>query len=180
MPAPTFTPAPTPTATPTFTALQNQLGAGANLSGRQHLRRGGRSAAVAEVDRGNAMALAGLKAALDGQGVAAVLDPRTRLAIELIAAPQPAAETAASSVWSKLINYGSTVAASLFAGGVGRSAGKCSPLAARRAAPVVGDAHTALVCRPTVERASSIGEFINGLGDDSSNMPKYFADAGVA
>ena len=115
-PAPTLTPAPTPTATPTFTALQNQLVlAQTYLDGKDFARVAALFAAVAEVDRGNAVALAGLKAALDGQGVAAAPTPAPASPPEPIAAPQPAVETAVSSVWSKLINYGSTVVASLFA-----------------------------------------------------------------
>ena len=72
-------------------------------------------AAVAEVDRGNAVALAGLKAALDGQAAAAAPTPAPTAPPAPIAAPQPAAETAAGAVRSKLINYGSTVVAGLIA-----------------------------------------------------------------
>ena len=69
---PTRTPAPTATATPTFTARQNQLVlAKTYLDGKDFARAAALFAAVADVDRGNAEALAGLKAALDGQATAA-------------------------------------------------------------------------------------------------------------
>ena len=113
-PVPTLTPAPTPTATPTFTALQNQLVlAQTYLDGKDFARAAALFAAVAEVDRGNVVALAGLKAALDGQAAAAAPTPAPTSPSAPIAAPQPAAETAASSMWSKLSNYGSTVVAGL-------------------------------------------------------------------
>ena len=88
-PAPTLTPAPTPTATPTFTALQNQLVlAQTYLEGKDFARAAALFAAVAEVDRGNAEALAGLKAALDGQaGAAALPTPAPATTPEPTAAP---------------------------------------------------------------------------------------------
>ena len=151
-PAPTLTPAPTPTATPTFTALQNQLVlAQTYLDGKDYAHAAALFAAVAEVDRGNAVALAGLKAALDGQAVAAAPTPAPAATPEPIAAPQPAAETAASSVWSKLINYGSTVVAGLIAVVLVYLLASAFPLAALRAARAVADARPALVppsCRP--------------------------------
>ena len=178
-PAPTFTPAPTPTATPTLTALQNQLIlAQTYLDSNDFVRtRPLCFAAVAEVDRGNAVALAGLKAALDGQGVAAAPTPAPTSPPEPIAAPQPAAETAAGSVRSKLINYCSTVVASLFAVVLVyllASALRWLLYGARelwlmRIRPWFG--------HPAVQPGFLIGEFINGLGDDSGNMPSIVTQA---
>jgi hypothetical protein len=177
-PAPTLTPAPTPTATPTFTALQNQLVlAQTYLDGQDFARAAALFAAVAEVDRGNAVALAGLKAALDGQGVAAAPTPAPASPPEPIAAPQPAAETAVSSVWSKLINYGSTVVASLFAVVL------VYLLASALRWLLYGARELWLMRirlwlrRPAVQPGFLIGEFVNGLGDDSGNMPRIVTQA---
>jgi len=177
-PAPTFTPAPTPTATPTFTALQNQLVlAQTYLDGKDFARAAALFAAVAEVDRGNAVALAGLKAALDGQGVAAAPTPASTAIPAPIAAVQPAAETAASSVWSKLINYGGTVVASLFAVVL------VYLLASALRWLLYGARELWLMRirlwlrRPAVQPGFLIGEFVNGLGDDSGNMPSIVTQA---
>ena len=177
-PAPTLTPAPTPTATPTFTALQNQLVlAQTYLDGKDFARAAALFAAVAEVDRGNAVALAGLKAALDGQGVAAVPTPASTAPPAPIATAQPAAETAASAVWSKLINFGSTVVASLFAVVL------VYLLASALRWLLYGARELWLMRirlwlrRPAVQPGFLIGEFINGLGDDSGNMPNIVTQA---
>ena len=71
---------------------------------------------------------AGLKAALDGEGVAAAPTAAPTATPAQIAAPQPAAERQRFGV-EQAINYGSTVVASLLPW-YGLSAGKCSPLAA--------------------------------------------------
>ena len=177
-PAPTLTPAPTPTATPTFTALQNQLVlAQTYLDGKDFARAAALFAAVAEVDRGNAVALAGLKAALDGQGVAAAPTPAPTSPPEAIAAPQPAAETAVSSVWSKLINYGSTVVASLFAVVLVYLLASALRWLLYGARELWLMRIRLLLRRPAVQPGFLIGEFINGLGDDSSNMPSIVTQA---
>ena len=177
-PAPTLTPAPTPTATPTFTALQNQLVlAQTYLDGKDFARAAALFAAVAEVDRGNAVALAGLKAALDGQAAAAAPTPAPTSPSAPIAAPQPAAETAASSVWSKLINYGSTVVAGLLVVVL------VYLLASALRWLLYGARELWLMRirlwfrRPAVQPGFLIGEFVNGLGDDSSNMPGIVTQA---
>ena len=146
-PAPTLTPAPTPTATPTFTALQNQLVlAQTYLDGKDFARAAALFAAVAEVDRGNAVALAGLKAALDGQAVAAGADSSACRAARTEALRRNPPRTRPwSSVWSKLSNYGSTVVAALFAVVLVYLLASASPLAALRRARVVADAYPALV-----------------------------------
>ena len=85
---------------------------------------------------------------------------------EPIAAPQPAAETAAGSVWSKLINYGSTVVASLFAVVL------VYLLASAFRWLLYGARELWLMRirpwfrRPAVQPGFLIGEFVNGLGDD--------------
>jgi hypothetical protein len=177
-PAPTLTPAPTATATPTFTALQNQLVlAQTYLDGKDFARAAALFAAVAEVDRGNAVALAGLKAALDSQGVAAAPTPAPTSPSEPIAAPQPAVETAAGSVWSKLLNYGSTVVAGLFAVVL-------VYLLASALRWLLYGARELWLMRirpwfrhPAVQPGFLIGEFANGLGDDSGNMPSIVTQA---
>ncbi len=177
-PAPTLTPAPTPTATPTFTALQNQVVlAQTYLDGKDFVRAAALFAAVAEVDRGNSVALAGLKAALDGQAAAAAPTPAPASPAEPMAAPQPAAESAASSVWSKLLNYGSTVVAGLIAVVL-------VYLLASAFRWLLYGARELWLMRvrpwfrhPAVQPGFLIGEFINGLGDDSSNMPSIVTQA---
>ena len=177
-PAPTLTPAPTPTATPTFTAVQNQLVlAQTYLDGKDYARAAALFAAVAEVDRGNAVALAGLKAALDGQGVAAAPTPASTSPSEPITAPQPAAESAAGSVWSKLINYGSTVVAGLIAVVL-------VYLLASAFRWLLYGARELWLMRvrpwfhhPAVQPGFLIGEFVNGLGEDAGTLPNIVAQA---
>jgi hypothetical protein len=177
-PAPTLTPAPTPTATPTFTALQNQLVlAQTYLDGKDFARAAALFAAVAEVDRGNAVALAGLKAALDGQGVAAAPTPAPATTPEPTVAPESATETAADSVWSKASNYGSTVIASLFAIIL------VYLLASAFRWLLYGARELWLMrVRPwfhysAVQPGFLIGEFANGLGDGAGNQPSIVAQA---
>jgi hypothetical protein len=177
-PAPTLTPAPTPTATPTFTALQNQLVlAQTYLDGKDFARAAALFAAVAEMDRGNAVALAGLKAALDGQAGAAAPTTAPTVAPVPIAAAQPATETAAGSVWSKLLNYGSTVVAGLIAVVL-------VYLLATAFRWLLYGARELWLTRvrtwfrnPAVQPGFLIGEFVNGLGEDAGNLPSIVAQA---
>lgn len=86
-PTPTNTPTQTPTATPTLTELQSRLTlAQTYLAGKDYDQAALLFAAIAEEDRGNAEALAGLQAALDGKAM---------LMATMIAPPPTAAPTAA-------------------------------------------------------------------------------------
>jgi len=177
-PTPTNTSAPTATATPTLTARQNQLVlAQTYLDGKDFARAAALFAAVAEVDRGNTVALAGLKAALDGQAAAAAPTSAPTSPPEPIAAPQTARETAAGSVWSKLINYGSTVVAGLIAVVL-------VYLLATAFRWLLYGARELWLTRvrpwfrhPAVQPGFLIGEFVNGLGADGVNVPGIVAQA---
>jgi len=177
-PAPTLTPSPTPTATPTFTALQNQLVlAQTYLDGKDFARAAALFAAVAEMDRGNTVALAGLKAALDGQAIAAAPTAAPTVTPVPIATAQPATETAAGSVWSKLLNYGSTVVAGLIAVVL-------VYLLATAFRWLLYGARELWLTRvrtwfrhPAVQPGFLIGEFVNGLGDDAGNLPIIVSQA---
>jgi hypothetical protein len=177
-PAPTHTPAPTPTATPTFTALQNQLVlAQTYLDGKDFARAAALFAAVAEADRGNAEALAGLKAALDGQAVAAAPTPAPTLPPEPITAPQSASETAAGALWSKLRDYGSTVVAGLLVVVLVyllASAFRWLLYGLRELWLMRG---RPLFRRPAVQPGFLIGEFVNRLGDDGANAQSIVTQA---
>ena len=177
-PAPTLTPAPTATATPTFTALQNQLVlAQTYLDGKDFARAAALFAAAAEVDRGNTVALAGLKAALDGQAVAAAPTPAPAATPEPTAATEPAVESVAGSVWSKLSNYGSTVVAGLFAVVL------VYLLASALRWLLYGVRELWLMRvrpwfrHPAVQPGFLIGEFANGLGDDAGSLPSIVVQA---
>ena len=177
-PAPTLTSAPSATATPTLTARQNQLVlAQTYLDGKDFARAAALFAAVAEVDRGNTVALAGLKAALDGQAAAAAPTSAPTSPPEPIAAPQTARETVAGSVWSKLINYGSTVVAGLIAVVL-------VYLLATAFRWLLYGARELWLTRvrpwfrhPAVQPGFLIGEFVNGLGADGVNVPGIVAQA---
>jgi len=177
-PAATLTPAPTPTATPTFTAIQNQLVlAQTYLDGKDFARAAALFAAVAEADRGNAAALAGLKAALDGQAGAAAPTPAPAATPAPVAAAQSAKETAAGSVWSKLFNYGSTVVAGLIAVVLAyllASAFRWLLYGVRELWLTRG---RPLFRRPAAQPGFLIGEFVNGLGDDAGNLPAIVTQA---
>jgi hypothetical protein len=171
-PAPTPTLPPTATATSTFTALQNQLVlAQTYLDGKDFARAAALFAAVAEMDRGNAVALAGLKAALDGQAAAGAATPMPTTTPEPTAVPQSAAETAAGALGSKLRDYGSTAVAGLLvvvlvyvlANAFRWLLHWLRELWLMRVRP--------LLRRPTVQPGFLIGEFANRLGDDGANVP---------
>jgi hypothetical protein len=177
-PAPTSTPAPTATATPTFTALQNQLVlAQTYLEGKDFARAAALFAAVAEVDRGNAEALAGLKAALDGQAAVAAPTPALAVTPAPLAAAASATETAAGLVWSKLRDYGSTVVAGLLVVVL-------VYLLANAFRWLLYGARELWLTRvrpwfryPAVQPGFLIGEFVNGLGADAGTLPSIVAQA---
>ncbi len=177
-PAATQTPAPTATATPTFTALQNQLVlAQTYLEGKDFARAAALFAAVAEMDRGNAEALAGLKAALDGQAIAAAPTQAPVATPEPIAAPSSATETAGGALWSKLRDYGSTVVAGLLVV-------LLVYLLANAFRWLLYGARELWLTRArpwfrysAVQPGFLIGEFVNGLGADAGNLPSIVTQA---
>jgi hypothetical protein len=99
-PTPTVTPTPTltPTPTPTFTALQARLVlAQAYLQGGDFGKAAEIFSAVALEDRGNAEALAGLDAALQGAAAATATAAAPLPTVEATATPAPAGPTIAST-----------------------------------------------------------------------------------
>ena len=139
------------------------------LDGHDFARAAALFAAVAEADRGNAEALAGLKAALDGQATAAAPTPAPGPTAEPTA--QPAAlETAGAALWSKLRDYGSTVVAGLLVVVL-------VYLLANAFRWLLYGLREAWLMRvrpwlrrPAVEPGFLIAEFTNGLGDDGVNV----------
>lgn len=175
-PTPTNTPAPTATATPTLTARQNQLVlAQTYLDGQDFARAAALFAAVADVDRGNAEALAGLKAALDGQATAAAPTPAPSPTPPPVTTQPAATASAGGSLWTKLRDYGSTVIASLLvlvlvyllANALRWLLYGLREYWLTRARP--------LVRRPAVQPGFLIGEFVNGLGDEGVHVPGIVA-----
>lgn len=113
-PTPTRTPTLTPTATPTLTELQSKLTlAQTYLAGKNYDRAAELFAEIAEEDRGNAEALAGLKAALDGQAMllaTMIAPPPTPQPTPV--PPAPPAPTLGKTVGARLQDYlGTTLAA---------------------------------------------------------------------
>jgi len=147
------------------------------LDGKDFARAAALFAAVAEVDRGNASALAGLKAALDGQTAADAPTPAPTMTPAPIAAAQSATETAAGSVWSKLLNYGSTVVAGLIAVVLVYLLATAFRWLLYGARELWLTRIRLWLRRPAVQPGFLIGEFVNGLGDDSANMPSIVTQA---
>ena len=177
-PSPTNTPAPTPTATPTFTVLQNQLMlAQTYLEGGDFDRAAALFAAVAEVDRGSAAALAGLKAALAGQATAAAPASALSATPAPAAVPQSTTATTGSALLSKLLEYGSTVIAALLVVVLVyllAAALRWLLFGVREFWLVRG---RSLFHRPAAPPGYLIGEFTNGLGDDGAHVPGIVAQA---
>lgn len=113
-PTPTRTPTLTPTPTPTLTELQARiLLAQTYLGGRDYERAAALFAQILEDNRGNPEALAGLKAALDGQAaqMATSLAP---LPTEMpTTVPEAVGPTLAETTRSKLLEIGGTALAAL-------------------------------------------------------------------
>lgn len=115
-PTPTSTPTLTPTPTPTLTALGARLVlAQTYLAGGDFGRAAAIFAEVAQEERGNPEALAGLKAALAGQATAqAAALPPTPMPPPTVTPPAPAPqETFAHTLGSKLREFAGTALAAL-------------------------------------------------------------------
>lgn len=175
-PTPTSPPTSTPTATPTLTVLQAKLVlAQTYLDGKDYARAGALYAELAEQYRGNTEALAGLKAALDGQAAAraTVFAPTPAPA----ATPEPAAPAAtlASVIADKFRDYGGAAFAALsvvvllylLANGIRWLLHVLRELWFTRG--------LRLLRRPAVEPGFLIGEFVNCLGDAGANAPRVVA-----
>ncbi len=169
-PTPTATPTLTPTATPTLTDLQSRLLlANTYLQGRDYERAAQLFRGVAEEDRGNTEALAGLAAALEGSAneMATLMAPLP----EPTPLPQPTAvtPTLADAAATKVREYaGSAIAVLLLIVALYLAAHLLRWLLAwlrelwyLRILPLLG--------RPAAEPGYLIGQFTNTLGGAGEN-----------
>lgn len=172
-PTSTSTPTLTPTATPTLTELQSRLVlAQTYLAGKDYEQAATLFAAIAEEDRGNAEALAGLQAALDGKAMqlATLIAPPPT--VEATAAPAPAptpAPTLRDAISAKLREFlGTAFAALAVVVSIYLLAN-----AIRWLLQVLREAWylrvLPLLKRPAIAPGYLIGEFTNGLGDTGAN-----------
>ncbi len=165
-PTPTRTPTLTPTATPTLTELQSKLTlAQTYLAGKNYDRAAELFAEIAAEDRGNPEALAGLKAALDGQAMllaTMIAPPPTPQPTP--PPPPPPAPTLGKTVGARLQDYlGTTLAALVLvvlvyflANAIRWALTGLRELWYMRLLPLFN--------RPAVAPGYLIGEFTNGLG----------------
>lgn len=177
---PTVTPTPTltPTATPTFTALQAQSAlAQAYLDGKDYAHAAALFAAIAELDRGNAEALAGLKAALDGQTAATATAVAPAPTPEPPATPAPPTVTVLDAAWTKLSDYGSTVIAGLLAVALVYLLANALRWLLYWLREVWMTRVRVLFRRPAIQPGYLIGEFTNGLGEDGVHVPGIVTQA---
>ncbi len=177
-PAPTNTPAPTPTATPTFTALQTQLALGqAYLDGKDFARAAAIFAAVVEADRGNPAALAGLKAALDGQAAAHATAAAPVVTPAPTEPPAAAPPSAAATIRAKLLDYASTALGGLLVVVLVYLAAAVLRWLLYWLREVWLLRVLPLFKRPAVAPGFLIGDFSNGLGADGANVPGIVTQA---
>jgi len=169
-PTPTATPTLTPTATPTLTELQSRLIlANTYLQGRDYERAAQLFREVAEEDRGNAEALAGLAAALEGSAaeMATLMAPLPEPTP--VPAPPVVEPTLADTVAKRVREYaGIAIAALLLIVALYFAAHLLRwvlywlrELWYRRILPLLG--------RPAVEPGYLIGHFTNTLGGAGEN-----------
>ncbi|MCX7707314.1 MAG: hypothetical protein N2204_04835 [Anaerolineae bacterium] len=170
-PTPTRTPTLTPTATPTLTELQSKLTlAQTYLAGKNYDRAAELFAEIAEEDRGNPEALAGLKAALDGQAMmlaTMIAPPPTPQPTP--APPPPPVPTLGQTIGARLRDYlGTTLAALmlvvlvyLLANVIRWALMGLRELWYMKVLPWLN--------RPAVAPGFLIGEFTNGLGAAGAN-----------
>lgn len=175
-PTPTSTPTLTPTATPTLTELQSKLTlAQTYLAGKDYDQAATLFAAIAEEDRGNAEALAGLQAALDGKAMqlATMIAPLPTAAATAAPLPIPTpAPTLGDAVSAKLREFLGTALAALalvvliylLANAIRWLLQVLREAWYLRALP--------LLKRPAVAPGYLIGEFTNGLGDTGANAAR--------
>ncbi len=175
-PTPTSTPTLTPTATPTLTELQSKLTlAQTYLAGKDYDQAATLFAAIAEEDRGNAEALAGLQAALDGKAMqlATMIAPLPTAAATAAPLPVPTpAPTLGDAVGAKLREFlGTALAALALVILIYLLAN-----AIRWLLQVLREAWylrvLPLLKRPAVAPGYLIGEFTNGLGDTGANAAR--------
>jgi hypothetical protein len=177
---PTATPTPTltPTATPTLTALQAQLVlANAYLEGKDYAHAAALFAAIAELDRGNAEALAGLKAALDGQAAATATAMAPTPTPEPPATPAPPKVTAMDAAWTKLADYGSTIVAGLLAVVLVYLLASAFRWLLYWLRELWLTRVRVLLRRSAILPGFLIGEFANGLEDGGANVPGIVSQA---
>ncbi len=175
-PTPTSTPTLTPTATPTLTELQSKLTlAQTYLAGKDYDQAATIFAAIAEEERGNSEALAGLQAALDGKAMqlATMIAPQPTAAATatplLVPTPAP---TLGDAVSTKLREFLGTALAALalvvliylLANAIRWLLQGLREAWYLRALP--------LLKRPAIAPGYLIGEFTNGLGDTGANAAR--------
>jgi hypothetical protein len=147
------------------------------LQGKDYAHAAAIFAAIAELDRGNAEALAGLKAALDGQ------TGTTATAMAPTPTPAPAATpaapkvTAADAVWTKLRDYGSTVIAGLLAVVLVYLLANAFRWLLYWLRELWLTRVRVLLRRSAIQPGFLIGEFTNGLEDGGANVPGIVAQS---
>lgn len=170
-PTPTSTPTLTPTATPTMTELQSRMTmAQTYLAGKDYDQAALLFAEIAEEDRGNPEALAGLQAALDGRAnqMATMIAPHPTAAPTQ--APPPAPEpTLGDALSARLREFlGAALAAVVLVVLVYLLANVIRWLL--QSLREIWYLHLLpLFKRPAVAPGYLLGEFANGLGDAGAN-----------
>ncbi len=174
-PTPTSTPTLTPTPTPTLTALGARLVlAQTYLAGGDYGRAAAIFAEVAQEDRGNPEALAGLKAALDGQAAAqAAALPPTPAPEPAAAPPAPAPrETLASALGTKLREFVGTALAALAVVVLVYLLANAFRWVLQALRELWFTRGLPLLRRPAVQPGFLVGEFTNTLGEAGDNAAR--------
>lgn len=174
-PTPTPTPTLTPTPTPTLTALGARLVlAQTYLTGKDYGRAAAIFAEVAQEDRGNPEALAGLKAALEGQAAAqAAALPPMPAPTSTVAPPPPAPrQTLASTFSAKLREFTATALAALLVVVLVYLLAHLLRWALQALQELWFTRGLPLLRRPAVQPGLLVGEFTNALGEAGSNAAR--------
>ncbi len=168
----TSTPTATPSPTPTFTALQARLAlAQAYLRGGDYARAAEIFAAVALEDRGNAEALAGLDAALQGQAAA------TATAVAPPPTPEPTAAPAGPGYGAALAGKAGAALALAVAALVLATVLYLAARGLRWLLSALREVWFTRVRRPPVRPGIIVGEFHGAPGEEGSQGSRVVAQA---
>jgi len=173
-PTPTSAPTLMPTATPTLTELQSRLTlAQTYLRGKDYDQAAALFAAIAEDDRGNAEALVGLQAALEGRAMlmATIIAPPPT-AEPAKSAPPPPAPSLAETVNTRLRDYLGTTLAALILVVLIYLLANAIRWALQTLREVCYVRLLPLLNRPAIAPGYLIGEFANSLGDRGVNAAR--------
>lgn len=174
-PTPTPTPTLTPTPTPTLTALGARLVlAQTYLAGGDYGRAAAIFAEVAQEDRGNPEALAGLKAALAGQAAAqaAALPPTPAPTPTVVPAAPAPRQTLASTFSAKLREFTATALAALIVVVLVYLLAHLLRWALQALRELWFTRGLPLLQRPAVQAGFLIGDFANALGEAGNNAAR--------